>query len=130
LARKLPGNLHDERPSLTNLGGSQGEYDTGEFLADNKPRLYTALRFARFAKGDGALPALMAAQRFRAAFAIALRPAALSVRLRFVGATVRGPFWCIGGRPWRAGPSRASMARFSLSRSEIKTARICSVAIS
>ena len=51
----------------------------------------SALRFARFAKGDRALPALIAAQRFLAASAMALRPAALSVRLRCSGATVRGP---------------------------------------
>ena len=54
-----------------------------------------ALRFARFAKGDRALPALIAAQRFLAASAMAFRPAALRVWLRFAGAIVRGP----GGRP-------------------------------
>jgi hypothetical protein len=42
---------------------------------------------------------------------MAFRPAALRVRVRFAGATVRGP----GGRPRRFGPSRPSMARFSLS---------------
>ena len=85
----------------------------------------SALRFARFAKGDRALPALIAAQRFLAASAMAFRPAALRVRLRFAGAIVRGP----GGRPRRFGPSRASMARFSLSRSANSNARICSLDI-
>ena len=84
-----------------------------------------ALRFARFAKGDRALPALIAAQRFLVASAMAFRPAALRVRLRFAGAIVRGP----GGRPRRFGPSRASMARFSLSRSANSNARICSLDI-
>ena len=86
-----------------------------------------ALRFARFAKGDRALPALIAAQRFLAASAMAFRPAALRVRLRFAGAIVRDP----GGRPRRfpVVPPRASMARFSLSRSTNSNARICSLDI-
>ena len=42
---------------------------------------YSIFRFARFAKGDGALPALIAAQRLRWSSAMAFRPAALSVRM-------------------------------------------------
>jgi hypothetical protein len=77
----------------------------------------------RFANGDGALPALIAAQRFLAACEMALRPAALRVRLGF--GRLRVP----GGRPRRFGPPRASMARFSLSRSANSNARICSLGI-
>jgi hypothetical protein len=96
---------------------------------------YAAFRFPRFANGERALPALISAQRFFAAATIALRVAALSLRFGFAnGAASAGAavFRAPGGRPRRfpVGPPRASMARFSLSRSEIKTARICSVDIS
>jgi len=90
---------------------------------------YAALRFARLANGDGALPALIAAQRFLAASAMALRPAALRVRFCFAGAFATGFLPDPGGRPRRLGPCNASIARFSLSRSAINRATICSMGI-
>jgi len=111
---------------------------------------YAALRFFLFANGDGALPALIAAHRFRAASAIAFRPAALSRRLWRTGVLVDGGCapsdmverlaWVVevadvrpfpGGRPRRLPPipPRASIARFNLSRSVISNARIWSVGI-
>lgn len=90
------------------------------------------MRFA-FANGLAALPALIAAHRLRAASAIAFRAAALRVRLRAVGAdtsTAGADTLVTGGRPRRfVGPWRASMARFSLSRSVIRRATIWSVGI-
>jgi hypothetical protein len=94
---------------------------------------YAALRFARFANGDGALPALIAAQRFLAAAAIAFRPAALNLRLRqtgcctfSVGANDAGFRPDPGGRPRRlpGEPPRASMARLRRSRSAIIKAKM------
>ena len=96
------------------------------------------------------MPALIAAHRFRAASAIAFRPAALSRRLWRTGVLVdRG--WAPsdmvgrlalvvkvadvrplpGGRPRRLPliPPRASIARFNFSRSAISKARIWSVDI-
>jgi hypothetical protein len=110
-----------------------------------------APRFFLFANGDGALPALIAAHRFRAASAIAFRPAALSRRLWRTGVLVDGGCapsdrverlaWVVevadvrplpGGRPRRllpVLPPRASIARFNFSRSAISNARIWSVGI-
>ena len=86
---------------------------------------------ARFANGDRAFPALMSAHRLRAASAMALRPAALSFRFDFAVALSlanRGLLRVPDGRPRRfpVVPPRASMARFSLSRSANNNARICS----
>ena len=54
-------------------------------------------RALRFANGEGALPALMAAQRFLAASAIAFRPAALRVRFCLAGAAGgRAGTGCLG----------------------------------
>src|SRR5215467_16297907 len=80
----------------------------------------------RLANGDGALPALIAAQRFRAASAIAFRPAALSRRLWRTGVLVDrgcapsdmvGRLPLPGGRPRRLPlvPPRASIVRFNFS---------------
>lgn len=86
-----------------------------------------------FANGDGALPALIAAQRRRAASAIAFRPAALSLRR---GAEDSRAVDSVGedgeaGRRLsvRLGPCRASIARDGRSRSVISKATICSVCI-
>ena len=86
---------------------------------------------ARFANGDRAFPALMSAHRLRAASAMALRPGALSFRFDFAVALSlanRGLLRVPDGRPRRfpVVPPRASMARFSLSRSANNNARICS----
>jgi hypothetical protein len=92
---------------------------------------YAAFRFVLFAKGERALPALISTHRLRAASAMAFRPAALNFRFGFAVALrsdsaslLRDP----GGRPRRfpVVPPRASMARFSLSRSANRNARICS----
>lgn len=104
-------------------GNFKGQYSHQTRMIGGRALCCPPLRPLR--KGDGALPTLIAAQRFLAASAMAFLPAALNVRLRFAGATVRGP----GGRPRRFGPSRASMARFSLSRSANSNARICSLDI-
>lgn len=64
----------------------------------------------RLVTGDGALPALIAAQRFLAASAIAFRPAALNLRLGLAGAKTAAPAGdCLFGEgprrfgePWRA----------------------------
>src|SRR5579862_6870476 len=87
------------------------------------------------ANGLFALPALIAAHRFRAASAIALRPAALSLCLRCTGIGWRtedpGFDELLGGRPRRVvGPCRASIARDTRSRSATSKATICSVCIS
>src|SRR5258707_11336585 len=103
---------------------------------------FAAFFLARFANGEGALPALIAAHRFLAASAIAFRPAALRVRLPFAGAL--GAAGCDrfdasraaaaffrpdpGGRPRRlSGPARASIALDRRSRSAISKATMCSV---
>jgi hypothetical protein len=71
------------------------------------------------AKGEGALPALIAAQRRRAASPMAFRPAALSLPLPVAGLVARagageGPESDLGGRPrLLVGPCRASIARDS-----------------
>ena len=85
---------------------------------------------ARFLNRDVAFPALMSAHRLRAALAMALRPAALSFRFGFArapGEAAAGVLCVPGGRPRRfpVVPPRASMARFSLSRSANNNARIC-----
>jgi hypothetical protein len=75
------------------------------------------------------------AQYFRIRSACCLRCAAVKVRFFLAGAaeaatvaTVARGFF--GGRPRRfVGPCRASIARFSLSRSSIRSVRICSVGI-
>jgi len=90
-------------------GNFKGQYSHQTRMIGGRALCCPPLRPLR--KGDGALPALIAAQRFLAPSAMAFLPAASSVRLRFAGATVRGP----GGRPRRFGPSRASIARSSLS---------------
>src|SRR5271169_6734252 len=86
-----------------------------------------------FAKGEGALPALMAAQRFLAASAMAFRPAALRVRFAVAGAgaeTARANALLAGGRPRRfTVPCRARMAASIRSRSATSRATICSVCI-
>ena len=80
------------------------------------------------------LPALISAQRFFAPATMALRPAALSLRLRGragMGDTGAGGCPAFAGRPRRfTGAPSASIARLSLSRSEIKSDTICSVDIS
>jgi hypothetical protein len=120
-------------------GQSSATSVTPKTLAVTRPNVrlsYAAFRFARFANGDAALPALIAAHRFLAASAMAFRPAALKRRLRrtggcaisgTVGADAGG--FRPGGRPRRLPPPRASMARFSLSRSARSRATICSVGI-
>jgi hypothetical protein len=94
--------------------------------------------FAVFAKGDGALPARMAAQRRLAASAIAFRPAALRVRLpeaaagAEAGAEAGAAALTVdpGGRPRRlTEPCSASIARDRRSRSATSKATICSVCI-
>ena len=81
----------------------------------NRRVRHAAFRFDRFANGEGALPALMAAHRLRAASTMALRPAALSFRFGFpVALPLAGAgLLCVpGGRPRRFPviPPRASMA--------------------
>jgi hypothetical protein len=73
------------------------------------------------------LPALINAHRFFVAATMALRPATPRVRLRATGA---GGGEAFAGRPRRfTGSPSASIARLSLSRSEIRRDRICSVGI-
>jgi hypothetical protein len=87
-------------------------------------------RFA-FANGDGALPALIAAHRFRTASAIAFRPTALILRLRRTGATAEtAGANALGGRPRRfTGPCRAWIAASRRFRSATSKATMCSVGI-
>jgi len=97
-------------------------YAVGAFLA--------FLAFFNLANGDGVLPALIAAQRFFTASAIAFRPAALSVRLALAGAAEVGLLTDPGGRPRLfSEPCSASIARDKRSRSAINRETIWSVDI-
>ena len=86
-----------------------------------------------FEKGDGALPALIAAQRRFAASAIALRPAALSLRLGEAAFAACCAFSDVdrgdpGGRTRLfVGACKASIALDRRSRSAISKTTICSV---
>jgi hypothetical protein len=94
---------------------------------------FLAVFVLAFANGDVALPALIAAQRFFAASAIALLPAALRVRFRATSAddgTTSGAlgFLIPGGRPRRfVEPCSAWIAASSRFRSATSKATICSV---
>jgi len=80
----IPARLAPRRPPIKTSPRDPaffyGSVDARLFAANHFPE-----RFPWFANGEGILPALIAAQRLRAASPIAFRPAADKVRLRRTG---------------------------------------------